>query len=1221
MSNNWKKLIRREGLTVLHEPSEAAYKLDIVITHGLNGHPFRTFNNEETNFFWPGDLPRFIPNARITVFGYLADTTDGSVNRLGVQQHAESLLTNLKNNRLGALSRRPIIFLGHSLGGVVIKQTLVLSSMAQHPEVFESTKAIFFLGTPHRGSHVFEKVIPQLGLKLARLANRSIPQSVNGVVDKDSAVLDSDLAENIPVARDHRTLETLIRKISEAQDSKEAILKKNASRLNRMAAECLKSLSDPSLPTCLDIYDDPHERTLNWVWERDSEYFKWLAEGGNMFAISGKPGSGKTVLMNALTSRARKRNTDHIVMHHFFNNRRSTVEYSLDGFLRSVLSQALRQEPTLFATTVVEEWRCVSRAGLGNDDDDGVARGGENPARWTTRSLKRAVRNLLREGSLRFKFLIYIDAIDELQDDAGVWGLIGLLVDAAHPEFPTNLKICFSTRDIPATQLRTKMAGFRLDSRNESDITNFINARWESEASLRPLTTEMVNLKRGIIHKADGIFLWARLALDRVLLAARDGATVKELQDTIKDIPSELEGMFDVLLSHISDRYLEESNTMFGIVLTAVRPLTLNEFRLAMALAGAEESVSSHRDFQTSNTVVRDDEAMVRRLRARCGGLLEVSARYDSLGDPVLRNTGNHVNSGIVQFIHQSVKDFLAKHREVGGSGRLAAKELQVRGHTTLARTCLQYLSLTDVRETVRRREMGTKGPLLLEEFPFLRYAAENWVKHCSEAEKLGTSQAELIEMHMGQEQTLDYWCEIYSYINPWHGTYRGCGLAWPWPAWEDAEMTTILLKRGANLHHPYFNNLITSKGLQINFNAVIAGANGNTDAAHALLKFVSDTAPGKLIEESVFVGLVVGWSMNRERAHKKKYSSIWGTNSLEFLEKLASEPDLITSTTAIDTGSYGPALSCLIWILTGCKEDQLRRIIDMDDIGAFSSNPFFVCIFFEHAVTLSSLQSIQYLAKKFKTFPTPRATHPGGNLLHLAIYNTRGTSVLSYLLDQGLDIDAQDDFGYTPLHLAASGLTSDVVQLLLNRGANITTRNVLGMTPFHAALTNPRLCHCLDILDRLLGGPEGMRTKGQDGTSVLHVAAGSGHVSTVEWLLHKGCDLHQRDDFGRTPLHMAALSNAADGEMLELLLDQGLSIDDSDDVNMTALHHVLSPHDEDHWRWNDGDLSLAKARVLIRRGAKVNAADEKGNTALHLAAWGEKLAIVRLLLRGQTRR
>ncbi len=73
----------------------------IVILHGLNGNPYKTFHNESTGFFWPIDLQRHLPSARIMTFGYLADFDGGSTNRLGVHQHAESLLMHLKNHRLG----------------------------------------------------------------------------------------------------------------------------------------------------------------------------------------------------------------------------------------------------------------------------------------------------------------------------------------------------------------------------------------------------------------------------------------------------------------------------------------------------------------------------------------------------------------------------------------------------------------------------------------------------------------------------------------------------------------------------------------------------------------------------------------------------------------------------------------------------------------------------------------------------------------------------------------------------------------------------------------------------------------------------------------------------------------------------------------------------------------------------------------------------------------
>lgn len=118
----------------------------MVFVHGLNGHPEHTWTSEKSKIFWPHKLlPDLLEeqNARILVYGYDADVTsftDG-VGRDKIHNHAEHLVAVLAANRRVRLvqrtsckpvarlsllqirkaTARPIIFVAHSLGGLVVK--------------------------------------------------------------------------------------------------------------------------------------------------------------------------------------------------------------------------------------------------------------------------------------------------------------------------------------------------------------------------------------------------------------------------------------------------------------------------------------------------------------------------------------------------------------------------------------------------------------------------------------------------------------------------------------------------------------------------------------------------------------------------------------------------------------------------------------------------------------------------------------------------------------------------------------------------------------------------------------------------------------------------------------------------------------------------------------------------------------------------------------------
>jgi pimeloyl-ACP methyl ester carboxylesterase len=115
-----------------------------------------TWTNSSNQNWAKSFLPLDFPQARIMTYGYDADVvrfwTNASTNRL--RDHGKSLATSLSDRRgTEDTEYRPIIFIVHSLGGLVCEQAFLLSRDLEHLKpIHESTRGIIFMGTPHGGS-------------------------------------------------------------------------------------------------------------------------------------------------------------------------------------------------------------------------------------------------------------------------------------------------------------------------------------------------------------------------------------------------------------------------------------------------------------------------------------------------------------------------------------------------------------------------------------------------------------------------------------------------------------------------------------------------------------------------------------------------------------------------------------------------------------------------------------------------------------------------------------------------------------------------------------------------------------------------------------------------------------------------------------------------------------------------------------------------------------
>lgn len=130
---------------------------------GLASHPFGSWAYKESNFMWLRDkLPRDVPGLRCITYGY--DTTlVQSQSVKTIDDIARSFLSRLHSIWRASPTRKPILFLAHSLGGVVLKRALVEIANAQDgwSFVLDDVKAALFFGTPNKGmpiSHLLPMV-------------------------------------------------------------------------------------------------------------------------------------------------------------------------------------------------------------------------------------------------------------------------------------------------------------------------------------------------------------------------------------------------------------------------------------------------------------------------------------------------------------------------------------------------------------------------------------------------------------------------------------------------------------------------------------------------------------------------------------------------------------------------------------------------------------------------------------------------------------------------------------------------------------------------------------------------------------------------------------------------------------------------------------------------------------------------------------------------------
>jgi ankyrin repeat protein len=864
------------------------------------------------------------------------------------------------------------------------------------------------------------------------------------------------------------------------------------------------------------IIGTAHARTCRWFLQ-SSAFQEWqnsyrLSDHHGFLWIRGKPGAGKSTLMKFLYQESKKtdRSGSSLTIASFFNARGHSLEKSVSGMYRSLILQLLSAYTDL--QTVLDGVYFDSRK--------------QNHVPSTE-----VLKDVLREGIWKLgrrSLRCFIDALDE-GDEQQIIEMVRYFEDIAEEGIQKGIDftLCFSSRHYPYIDVRH---GVRLTLEDELGHADDLSTYIRSHLRINSLVP-VANLEAQLLEKARGVFLWVVLVVAMLNKEARHGgfAILKRL----REIPSGLSDLFQDILSRDKD-HIPEFLLCMTWILFSKRSLNPSEFHHAMWSSLALTGLA---DEHLPNTTTPEFEQGARlSIISTSKGLAEVTKPPHT----------------VVQFIHESVRDFLIKDN---GLAELLPEFGESQGHNRLKEACMYYLKLQweDEASRTNRRLSSVVYPTERQilRYPFLEYAVRHVLLHADDAAQY-SPQDEFLSSFPTRRWVRTMYpsgMEAARSTFPRRDLRVGYGgLAF---VQENSRLIYVLGYEGcANLIRTRLKQSVDYHGCgeeEYRYPVFAAVKSGSWRAVAAMLECSPfDIADVRVIKGPK--GLLVG------SEHKRYTPLTWAIMSrcidiAVFLVRQGAEnlwPDEDGNTPLCMAAEMGEAR---------IVEALIQAGIDLDAPDGGGNRP---------------LQS---------------ATRSG----HV--------SIAKRLVQSGVDVNTTDSYGDRCIHLAAGDGDKTLCEMLFRAGAELNTPNGFGKTPLYLALEYGKE----QVVSFLLENGVSVNTWDSNGDLPLCVASKNGHQHVVMRLVDLGAHIDAPNISGNLPLCLA-LDNGH-GEIAQLMIHFGAVVNDTDAANRTPLYYA-SMHGHD-----------TIVTCLIDSGVDVNARFADGHSPTSLALSQGHCHTARLLL------